>query len=161
MKFEITHVKFRFDSLIDCSQALKKKGKRLQTTLIQRLGRVYTHDQSMQVRVRGEVPMLEIVASEKLPSKVYDGESFLSSISIRNSGQVVLKDLQCVISHTSIFRFCSDTQPTTESRLIFFFFRLSSFIKHVSADLNDFPILKQRVKPVYYTRKLVIRVWIR
>jgi len=119
MKFEITHVKFRFDSLIDCSQALKKKGKRLQTTLIQRLGRVYTHDQSMQVRVRGEVPMLEIVASEKLPSKVYDGESFLSSISIRNSGQVVLKDLQCVISHTSIFRFCSDTQPTTETSILY------------------------------------------
>lgn len=139
---------FRFDSLIDCSQALKKKGKRLQTTLIQRLGHVYTHEQSMQVRVRGEVPMLEIVASEKLPSQVYDGESFLSSISIRNSGQVALKDLQGVISHTSIFRFCSDTQPTAESRS-FFLARaawLMSCIKHVSTDLDDLPIWQPTCK---------------
>ncbi|PLW17316.1 hypothetical protein PCANC_14138 [Puccinia coronata f. sp. avenae] len=119
MEFEITTVKFKFDSLIECSQALKKKGKRLQSTLVQRLGRVYTSDESMQVRVRGEVPMLEILPSDDIPSSMYDGESLLSTISIRNSGQVGLKDLQCVISHTSIFRFCSDTHLPAEPAVLY------------------------------------------
>ncbi|KAA1076176.1 hypothetical protein PGT21_035449 [Puccinia graminis f. sp. tritici] len=119
MNIEITHVKFRFDSLVDCSQKLKKKGKRLQATLIQRLGRVYTNDQSMQVRVRDEIPILEIVGSENLPTTIYDGESLISRISIRNSGQVGLKDLRSVISHTSFFRFCSDSQSTTETSVLY------------------------------------------
>ncbi|KAI7956542.1 hypothetical protein MJO28_003637 [Puccinia striiformis f. sp. tritici] len=119
IKFEVTEVKFKFDSLIECCQGLKKKGKRLQSTLKERLGRIYTNDQSMQVRVREEVPILEILSPENLPSTIYDGQSFISRISIRNSGQVGLKGLKAVISHTSLFRFCSDSETTNETSLLY------------------------------------------
>ncbi|WAR53588.1 hypothetical protein PtB15_3B96 [Puccinia triticina] len=114
MRVEITDVKFRFDSLIACSQAMKKKGKRLQATLAQRLGREYTNDQSMVVRVRAEVPIVEIIGAGSLPMTIYDGESCISRISIRNTGLVGLTHLQAVVSHTYLFRFCADPPPLSD-----------------------------------------------
>ncbi|KNZ50148.1 hypothetical protein VP01_457g17 [Puccinia sorghi] len=77
----------------------QKRGKLLQVTLIQRPGGVYTNDRFMQVLFRAEVPIIEIIGSGNLLMTIYNGKSFIYRISIRNAGQVELKDFQSVISH--------------------------------------------------------------
>lgn len=117
MKFEVVNVKFKFHSMVDCSQVLKKKGKRLQTTLTHRLGRFYSDDKSMVVCTRGEVPILEMNGSENLPSHLYFGETLLANVSFRNVGQIGMKNLQCVLSHESHFRFCSDSEKLAQRKI--------------------------------------------
>lgn len=77
----------------------QKRGKLLQVMLIQRPGGVYTNDRFMQVLFRAEVPIIEIIGSGNLLMTIYNGKSFIYRISIRNAGQVELKDFQSVISH--------------------------------------------------------------
>ncbi|MBW0563906.1 hypothetical protein O181_103621, partial [Austropuccinia psidii MF-1] len=115
-KLEITHVHYKFHSLIDCLQSLKKKGKRLQNTLSERLSRVYSFDRSMQVYVRTEIPILEIMGFENFDKEIYAGKSVFREIKIQNVGKVKMKNLQCVISHDSFFRICTPAELADQKR---------------------------------------------
>ncbi|KAI8461908.1 hypothetical protein BY996DRAFT_2654553 [Phakopsora pachyrhizi] len=111
IKFEIVRVSYNFDSIFDCSQDMRKKGKRLQKTLVERRGMFYSRDKSMEFAVTGARPMVELSLVEDLVSEVYAGESVMGEIEVKNIGKVRLERLSCAFSHDSFFWICDDQGP--------------------------------------------------
>ncbi|KAG0147992.1 hypothetical protein CROQUDRAFT_41937 [Cronartium quercuum f. sp. fusiforme G11] len=96
--------------MIAVSQKLKKKGRRLQNTLAERLGRVYGRDESMDVEVRPDGARVELEGTSLMPVELFAGESVMRQLTIKNVGSLGLRRLACVVSHHTFFRIGSASE---------------------------------------------------
>lgn len=94
--------------MIGLSQKLGKKGRRLQTTLAERLGHVYARDESMDVHVQSDGPRIEVSGTHLIPTELFAGETVASEFKLKNVGSIGLQQLACVISHSSFLRIASE-----------------------------------------------------
>lgn len=110
--FKFTQLSFRFNGLFPCSENLGGNRKRLNETREQLKTPTYSEDSSLVVTIRSPVPYLS-VSVEEIPDFLFAGETRQTSISVTNTGQVPLKDLQALCSLPSFAMFTRDeiSQP--------------------------------------------------
>ena len=124
-------VSFRYNGLLQCTESLEKRGRRLFGNKAEMVTPTYSSDDSLTIKVRAAVPVLEVEQCS-LPAQCLAGEVGLATLSLRNAGTRSMGDVRVLCSHPA---YISHVQRGTDlyasvqqSRTL----RLGNEIRHIA-----------------------------
>ncbi|ORX86207.1 hypothetical protein BCR32DRAFT_265161 [Anaeromyces robustus] len=98
---KIQGIKYFLFDLVKANHPFRRKGKRLNATLEQRMNQVYADDKSLTFSVTPPMPLLDVVFYNK-PTTIFAGETTKIILEINNKGNCTLKNLKLVMNQNSL-----------------------------------------------------------
>ncbi|KAJ1977034.1 hypothetical protein H4R34_003744 [Dimargaris verticillata] len=101
--FRVTGVRYLLMGIIPCAKQFVRRGRRLNASKDQRLGRLYGPERSLVVSAQVEWPLVEVTMPQPFPETLQSGECHAIPLVLTNRGPDPVRQVKLWFSHPSFF----------------------------------------------------------
>ena len=98
--YKLTKIRYSFENLLNVEQSLKRNGERLNDNKVQRMGRYYNEDKTLEFEIKEKVEKFNLNFID-FPKKLGLGQGILTNLQFSNEGKVNIEDVKIKVNEDS------------------------------------------------------------